>query len=290
MFLLERPGFPIARLPPLGARPSPLCPVFPAQGHFHPTIRTLRLRRPRKGWEYPLSITIMTAVWAIDLPHTDKLVLLALADNANDDGVCWPSITLLAKKCSTSARTIQRAIGKLVDAGHVSVAERYQQSHYYTIHPRQVVTGCQPVTPVRLSPVPRQPVTPLVTTSPHTGDRVSPIIIIESSSEPSVNLGEVRASRSTRATRLPDEFGLTPERRAVAETEKADPDREFAQFTDHFRAAPGVKGRKNDWDATWRNWCRRAPDFKPRGTAKAAYVPPKSIEQLEAEERSRAQR
>lgn len=75
---------------------------------------------------------------------------------------------------------------------------------------------------------------------------------------------EVRASRSTLATRLPADFGLTPERRAIAEAEKADPEREFAQFTDHFRAAPGAKGRKNDWDATWRNWCRRAPDFKPR--------------------------
>jgi len=81
---------------------------------------------------------------------------------------------------------------------------------------------------------------------------------------------EVRAARSTLATRLPVDFGLTPERRAIAEAEKADPEREFAQFTDHFRAAPGVKGRKNDWDATWRNWCRRAPDFKPHVNGTAA--------------------
>lgn len=103
---------------------------------------------------------------------------------------------------------------------------------------------------------------------------------------------EARAPRSALATRLPADFGLTPERRAVAEAEKADPDREFAQFTDHFRAAPGVKGRKTDWDATWRNWCRRAPDFRPRanGSAKPVWVPPKSVEQLEAEERERAQR
>lgn len=101
-----------------------------------------------------------------------------------------------------------------------------------------------------------------------------------------------RAPRSALATRLPDDFGLTPERRAIAEAEKADPEREFAQFVDHWRAAPGVQGRKCDWDATWRNWCRRAPDFRLRanGTAKPAYVPPKSIEQLEAEETARAQR
>lgn len=103
--------------------------------------------------------------------------------------------------------------------------------------------------------------------------------------------GKVRAARSTLATRLPADFGLTPERRAVAEAEKADPEREFAQFVDHFRAAPGVKGRKNDWDATWRNWCRRAPDFKPRvnGTAKTPWVRPITAEEAEARERARGE-
>jgi len=73
---------------------------------------------------------------------------------------------------------------------------------------------------------------------------------------------EARAPRSPHATRLPADFALTPERRAVAEAEKADPDREFASFTDHWKSASGAKARKHDWDATWRNWCRRAADFK----------------------------
>jgi hypothetical protein len=76
---------------------------------------------------------------------------------------------------------------------------------------------------------------------------------------------EARAPRSPTATRLPADFALTPERRAIAEAEKADPEREFASFTDHWKAASGAKARKHDWDATWRNWCRRAADFKPRG-------------------------
>jgi hypothetical protein len=101
-----------------------------------------------------------------------------------------------------------------------------------------------------------------------------------------------RTARPSTAIRLPPEFELTPERRAIAETEKADPEREFANFTDHWRSASGAKARKHDWDATWRIWCRRAADFLPRanGKAKPAYVPPKSIEQLEAEELARAQR
>lgn len=31
---------------------------------------------------------------------------------------------------------------------------------------------------------------------------------------------------------------------------------EAQKFADHFRALPGKDGRKTDWPATWRNWCR----------------------------------
>ena len=62
------------------------------------------------------------------------------------------------------------------------------------------------------------------------------------------------------ASNLPDDFSLTPARRAVAEAEHVDPDRTFAKFCDHWRAASGQRARKRDWDATWRNWCRTEAD------------------------------
>jgi hypothetical protein len=38
-------------------------------------------------------------------------------------------------------------------------------------------------------------------------------------------------------------------------------------FRDYWRAVPGAKGRKSDWDATWRNWIRNS--FKrSKGKAK----------------------
>lgn len=33
--------------------------------------------------------------------------------------------------------------------------------------------------------------------------------------------------------------------------------RTFEEFRDYWIAQPGAKGRKSDWSATWRNWCRR---------------------------------
>jgi hypothetical protein len=39
-----------------------------------------------------------------------------------------------------------------------------------------------------------------------------------------------------------------------------DPDRVFETFADYWKSQPGAKGRKADWLATWRNWCRREAD------------------------------
>lgn len=72
---------------------------------------------------------------------------------------------------------------------------------------------------------------------------------------------EVGARTKPRASRLPADFGLTPERRAIALTESVDPEREFAKFTDHWRSAT-KNATKLDWDAAWRNWCRS--EFAPK--------------------------
>jgi uncharacterized protein YdaU (DUF1376 family) len=73
-----------------------------------------------------------------------------------------------------------------------------------------------------------------------------------------------KESRETRASRLSDDWLLTDERRAIAQTEKLDPERTFSKFTDYWRAASGANARKRDWNAAWRNWCRNEADRKPK--------------------------
>jgi uncharacterized protein YdaU (DUF1376 family) len=40
---------------------------------------------------------------------------------------------------------------------------------------------------------------------------------------------------------------------------------ELAKFRDYWTAQPGQKGRKADWQATWRNWVRRVAETAPKG-------------------------
>lgn len=48
-----------------------------------------------------------------------------------------------------------------------------------------------------------------------------------------------------------------------AECSSLDLKAEHAVFTDYWIAQPGARGRKSDWNATWRNWMRRAAERVP---------------------------
>jgi hypothetical protein len=72
-------------------------------------------------------------------------------------------------------------------------------------------------------------------------------------------------SKKTRATRIPDEWTLTPDLVAYAEAQLPNVDAvKLAEaFTDYWRAAAGEKARKADWNACWRTWVRRSGDRYP---------------------------
>lgn len=81
-----------------------------------------------------MSVRIMTQVWATDLPNAgNKIVLLALADNANDEGTCYPSLSTLARKCSMTARSVRRNLRDLEAAGLVRSEDRDGRSTVYTL-------------------------------------------------------------------------------------------------------------------------------------------------------------
>lgn len=74
-----------------------------------------------------MSITAMNWVWQLRLRPSVKFVLLALADAADDDGECWPSITTLANKTCLDDRSVQRILRWLENGAYLQIARRYRK-------------------------------------------------------------------------------------------------------------------------------------------------------------------
>ncbi|MGH3993304.1 MAG: helix-turn-helix domain-containing protein, partial [Pseudonocardiaceae bacterium] len=70
-----------------------------------------------------MSLKAMTWVWDHSpAAGTELLVLLAIADNADDTGAnAYPSTDTLARKTRLDTRTVQRVIRRLEKDGHVVV-------------------------------------------------------------------------------------------------------------------------------------------------------------------------
>lgn len=70
-----------------------------------------------------------------------KLVLLKLADNANDDGVCFPSYQYIADKCEMSKRSAISHIDYLIKMGFVTKKARKNKdgssANLYLLHLEQ---------------------------------------------------------------------------------------------------------------------------------------------------------
>jgi hypothetical protein len=110
-----------------------------------------------------MSIKLMTAVWdREDLSSTQKLVLLSLADWANDEGLCWPSIERVAKKSSLKKRAVQLAIRSLEEMQFIRREEVIGKGNRYWIQiPMQQMHPCTkdipPVHQMHETPAPDAP-------------------------------------------------------------------------------------------------------------------------------------
>lgn len=83
-----------------------------------------------------MSTIIMSQCWPLQgLSVTQKAVLISLADQANDDGVCWPAIGTIAKRCCMSARAVRSAMDHLEVVGLLSRERRYNSSNVYAVTP-----------------------------------------------------------------------------------------------------------------------------------------------------------
>lgn len=194
-----------------------------------------------------MSIRVMSLAWDLPLSSTEKLVLLALADCANDEGECWPSIATIGRKACIGERSVQRSIQSLKDQGHLTRIEVTGKGCRYIIHPRQSAT------PATVAPVTQ-------VTSPPPQCHPTPATVAP---KPSMNHQEPpKKIKEARAHSLPDGWVpiLTAASQAIVD---GWPPGMFETELDKFRDHAADKGRTSkDWQAAFRTWIKNADNWK----------------------------
>lgn len=65
-------------------------------------------------------------LYRMDLQHRAVAVYIYLADRANKDGECWPSIPTIARELKLSQSTVRRALQDLRKAELLETEQRYR--------------------------------------------------------------------------------------------------------------------------------------------------------------------
>lgn len=95
-----------------------------------------------------MSIFIMSQVWKLaDLDGSSLLLMLAIADMANDDGLCWPGIKHLANKVRLKERQTINLINELEEKGYLTRKRRQSTSNVYQIEMGAISRMCNVVHP-----------------------------------------------------------------------------------------------------------------------------------------------
>ncbi len=204
-------------------------------------------------------------VQGVFAPH--KLVLLALANFANNVNQSWASQSTLAKMTGLTTKTIRKALKDLEADGFISREERRREdgsraTDLITLNIAQLGTH-QPENPSGGGEPPSGGVGNDV---PGGGERGSPLTTFEPSPEPSEEPNPpVVPPRGERARRLHDDW--EPDRQDIERAKAAglteqEIERAAIEFRNYWLAKAGSAARKLDWGRTWHNWVLRDSDTR----------------------------
>ena len=204
-----------------------------------------------------MSYKQLTPAWDANLPCHTKMVLISLADQANDEGICWPRISTLIKRTGLEERAIYRHLSALEKLGHIHRETRPGKSNIYHIHPVTPVkmnttgTTVQSDTPVIMDSIPLSKVDSIPLS------KVTPITVIEPKVEPKTFL-RPSVVPSKKSSSIPADFNPNETGYKYADERKVNIARELTAFVNHHQAKGSTM---KDWQAAWRTWCDNSVKF-----------------------------
>lgn len=192
----------------------------------------------------------------------ERAVLVALAYHASSDALtAWPSIERLAEETAFSEDTCRRAIHRLIDRGLIAVElSSGRRANKYRL------VALQPSPTATVDPSPLATVDGTNDDTNPRQQQPQPSLVASQPSPPATRTKKNRERTGKgarkRATPVPKTFTITDERRSWAVSKgvpAGDVDIETEKFLDYHRS----KGNTlTDWTAAWRNWMRKALDFR----------------------------
>jgi hypothetical protein len=90
-----------------------------------------------------MSTLLMGLCWPLQMAPTPKAVLISLADQANDQGYCWPSIATLAERTCLCERTVRNAVRALEAMGLLRTDVGAMKSNRYVLRVREYLAGLE---------------------------------------------------------------------------------------------------------------------------------------------------
>lgn len=218
-------------------------------------------------------MSISAMAWALKQnvgSPTRKLVLLAIANYADENGKCWPSQERLCQDTELGERTIRDALKGLEADGYITRTSRHVNGNKRQTDILQLVDGHRqelPVAPPANGSKSHRQMAPKPPAAPAGKPSIEP-----SEEEPSAfSAGAPKAKvipfpnsesqSKAKGARIAADWKATPELTALAlelgfSHEAAI--RELANFHDYWLAASGSNAVKRDWIAAARVWLRKA--------------------------------
>jgi hypothetical protein len=178
-----------------------------------------------------MSVKIMSAIFdSKTLGPTERLLMLALADHADDEGWCYPSIARLCERTGLSERAVQSHVKALSEAGYLAVTANAgpKGCNVYFVRPAPP----QEMHPARDAPRRRCALPPQEMRPTPAGD----------APEPS---GTIKETPKENAPSFAEFWDRWPEKKARASAEKA-----WARLPAKDRRV--VIARCADWFRAWR--------------------------------------
>ena len=179
-----------------------------------------------------------------------KLVLISLANRADNNGECYPSLARIADDCETTERSVIRKLEVLEAKGFITRVRRSEDgiktSNLYRLPD---VTGCHND----------------VTESYRGSDTVSPTLVTECHIKHPVETPKETISKGRFAPPTVSEVSDYFSERG------ADP-AEAERFVDFYESKGWLvgKAKMKCWKSAVRNWIRRNQSEKPRNTTELA--------------------